>query len=75
MEDSTLTTLEVLLSDNSDYSAGSAIIASEYYCYDLEAEAPQLNYHRPKIMIPKQESPITICTTDTIGTICRQRIF
>jgi hypothetical protein len=26
-------------------------------------------------MIPKQESPVTICTTDTIGTIQSQRLF
>ncbi len=69
VEDSTLTTLEISLSGDSDSSAGNAPIAFEYYCYEIEAEAPQFNYHGPKIMILKQKLPITSCTADTIGTI------
>jgi hypothetical protein len=65
----TLDTSEVLLSDISISPAGNATIAVEYYFYKSEADAPHVNYHRPKIKIPKQELPITICTADTIGTI------
>jgi hypothetical protein len=75
VKDSTLTTLEIPLSDDSAFSAGNAPIAFEYYCYDIEADSPQLNYHGPKIMIPKQESPVTICTAYKIGTIHCQRLF
>jgi hypothetical protein len=49
--------------------------AFEYECYEVEGDTPQFNYHGPKIKIPKQESPMTICTTDTIGTIRSQRLF
>jgi hypothetical protein len=69
VEELTLNTLEVLLSNNSNSSARNVTIAFEYYCYEIEADTPQCNYHGPKIKIPKQESPVTICTTDTIGTI------
>ncbi len=68
-EELTLDTLEVSLSDNTISSAGNAPIAFEYHCYEIEADIPQFNYHGPKIKIPKQKSPVTICTADTIGTI------
>ena len=75
VEESTLTTSEIPLSDNSAFTAGNAPIAFEYYCYDIEADAPQFNYHGPTIMIPKQELLITICTTDTIDTKSSPRLF
>jgi hypothetical protein len=75
VEEPTLATLELSLSNNSDSSAGNASIAFEYFCYELEADTPWFNYHGPKIKIRKQESPVTICTADTIGTIKRQRLF
>jgi hypothetical protein len=68
-EELTLDTLEVLLSNNTISSAGNATIAFEYHCYEIEADAPQFNYHGTKIKIPKQELPITIRTADTIGPI------
>jgi hypothetical protein len=68
-EELTLDTSEVYLSDKTISSAGNATIAFEYHCYEIEADAPQFNYHGPKIKIPKQESPVTISTADTIGTI------
>ncbi len=74
-EEVTLDTLEVLLSDNTISSAGNATIAFEYHCYEIEADAPQFNYHGPKIKTPKQEFPVTICTADTIGTIRSGRLF
>jgi hypothetical protein len=40
VEELTLDTLEVLLSNNSISSAGNASIAFEYYCYRIEADAP-----------------------------------
>jgi hypothetical protein len=43
VEESTLVTLEVSLSNNSDSSAGHTSIAFEYYCYEIEADALQIN--------------------------------
>ncbi len=40
VEELTLDTLEVLLSDNTSSSAGKATIAFEYHCYGIEADAP-----------------------------------
>ncbi len=74
-EELTLDTSEVLLSDNTISSAGNATIAFEHHCYEIEADAPWFNYHGPKIKIPKQELPVTICIADTIGTIRSQRLF
>jgi hypothetical protein len=64
----TLSTSDISISDNSNSSAGNAS-AFEYKCYKIEDNTPQFNYHRLKIKVHKQESPMTICTTDTIGTI------
>ncbi len=68
-------TSEVSLSKKTISSAGNATIAFEYHCYEIEADASWFNYHGPKIKIPKQELPVTICTADTIGTIRSQRLF
>jgi hypothetical protein len=75
VEEQTLSTLDISLSDNSNSSDGNASTAFEYECYEIEDDTPQFNYHRPKFKIPKQESPLTICTTDTLGTIGSQRLF
>jgi hypothetical protein len=75
VEELTLDTSEVPLSNNTISSAGNATIAVEYYCYKIEADTPLFNYHGTKIKIPKQELPITICTADTIGTIRSRRLF
>jgi hypothetical protein len=72
--DPTLSTLDISISNNSNSSAGNAS-AFEYECYKVENDTPQFNYHGPKIKIPKQESAMTICTADTIGTIRSQRLF
>jgi hypothetical protein len=40
VEEPTLATLEVSLSNNSDSSAGNASTAFEYYCYEIKADAP-----------------------------------
>ncbi len=69
VEEPTLYTLDISLSDNSNSSAGNASAAFEYKCSEIEADAPQFNYCGQKIKIPKQESQVTICTADTIGTI------
>ncbi len=75
VEDQTLSTLDMAISNNSNSSAGNASTAFEYECYKIEDDTPQFNYHGPKIKIPKQKSPVTICTTDTISTIRSQRLF
>ncbi len=72
--DPTLSTLDISISDNSSSSTGNAS-AFEYECYEVKDDAPWFNYHGPKIKIPKQESLVTICTADTIGTIRSQRLF
>ncbi len=41
VEEPTLATLDVSLSDNSDSSAGNASTALEYYCYEIEADTTQ----------------------------------
>jgi hypothetical protein len=64
--DPTLSTLDILISDSSNSSAGNAP-AFEYECYKVKDNTPRFNYHEPKIKIPKQELPVTICTADTIG--------
>jgi hypothetical protein len=75
VEEQTLSTLDISLSLNSNSSAGNTFIVFEYKSYEIEADTPQFNYHGPKIKIPKQELPVTICTADTIGTIRSQRFF
>jgi hypothetical protein len=75
VEEPTLSTLDIPLSNNSNFSAGNASTAFEYECYEIEADAPQFNYYGPKIKIAKQESPVTICTADKIGTIRSQKFF
>jgi hypothetical protein len=75
VEEQTLSTLNISISDNSNSSAGNASTAFEYECYEIEDEKPQFNYHGPKIKIPKQESYMNICTTDTVGTIRSGRLF
>ncbi len=45
VEELTLVTLEVTLSDYSNPSAGKAFIAFEDFCCEIEAEAPRFNYH------------------------------
>jgi hypothetical protein len=74
VEELTLDTSEVLLSNNTISSAGNAPIAFEYHCYEIETVAPQFNYHGSKIKIPKQELLVTICTADTICTIRSRRL-
>ena len=52
--------------NSSFFSAGNATLAT-YECFEMEVEEPCYNYHGPKIVLPKHECPVTICTTDTIG--------
>jgi hypothetical protein len=68
MVDPTLSTSGISVSNNSDSSTGNAS-AFEYECYEVKDDTPRFNYHGPKIKIPEQESPMTMCTADTIGTI------
>jgi hypothetical protein len=72
--DPTLSTSDISISNNSYSSAGIAS-AFEYECYKVKGDTPWFNYHGPKIKIHKQESPVTICTADTIGTIRSQRLI
>jgi hypothetical protein len=69
VEEQTLSTSDISISDNSDSSTGNTSTAFEYECFEIVDYTPQFNYHGPKIMIFKKESPVTICTADAIGTI------
>ncbi len=40
VEEPTLTMAEILLFDSSDFSAWNTTIASEDYCYEIEADEP-----------------------------------
>ncbi len=64
--DQTLSTSDISISDNSNYSAGNTSTAFECECYKIKDDTPQFNFHGPKIKIPTQESPVTIYTADTI---------
>ena len=50
-------------------------IASKTKCFNIDSNGPCYNYHGPKVVIPKQESPITICTANTIGNVRSRRLF
>jgi hypothetical protein len=69
VEEPTLFTLNISLSDNSNSSTGNSSTAFGYECYEIEADTPQFNYHGPEIKIPKQVLTVPIFTTDIIGTI------
>jgi hypothetical protein len=75
VEELTLATLKVSLSNNSNSSIGNASTAFEYKCYKIEADAPQFNYHGPMIKIPKQELRVTVCIADIIGTMISPSLF
>jgi hypothetical protein len=55
--------------DGSDFSAGSANLFPNHECFELEFEEPRYNYHGPKIIVPRRECPVTICTADTIWAV------
>ena len=48
------------------FSAGNATLSTTHECHEMKVEEPRYNYHRPKIILPKHECPVTICTADTI---------
>jgi hypothetical protein len=72
--DGTATTAAVTFSDN---SVGNASIESfdTMECYQGEADQPLFNYKGPKVMPTRHETPVTICTANTIGTLRSRRIF
>jgi hypothetical protein len=57
VEELTFDTLEVLLFDNTIPSAGNATIAFEYHCYEIEADAPQFNYHGQRLSFQNKNCP------------------
>ncbi len=57
VEELTIDTSEVLLSNNTISSAGSATIAFEYHCYEIEADTPQFNYHGPRLRFQNKNHP------------------
>lgn len=41
----------------------------------MEVEDPHYNNHGPKIVVSKQEYPVTICTADTIDKVKSRRLL
>jgi hypothetical protein len=58
----------------SDASVGNASIASEE-CFQGEEDQPQFNYRGPKVVPSRHETPVSILTANTIGTLHSRRIF
>ena len=58
----------------SDSSVGNASIESEE-CFQNQVEQPVFNFKGPKVMPTRHETPVTICTANTIGTLRSRRIF
>ena len=56
-------------------SAGNATYLSSLENYQTEVEQPHYNYHGPEIVLPPNESPVTICTTDTINMVKSQHFL
>ena len=61
--------------DNSLFSAGNANHFQYHECFELEFEKPRYNYHGPKILVPRCECPVTICTADMIGAVKSRRLL
>ena len=70
--DNTATTAAATFSDED--SAGNASFIS-FECFQGEDETPQFNYCGPKVLPTRHETPVTICTANTIGTLRSRRIF
>ena len=56
-------------------SAGNSTYLSSLENYQTEVEQPHYNYHGPKIVLPTNESPVTICMTDTINMVKSRRLL
>ena len=67
---STSSTADCTPSDN-DISTGNAF-ALTHYAADLDKI--EFNSHGPKV-IPRHETPVTICTANTIGALCSRWLF
>ena len=68
----TLTLVEFVDDDSSVdslSSTGNATYLSTLETFQMEVEQPRYNYHGPKIVLPTNESPVTICTADTINMV------
>ena len=64
--DNTATTAAATFSDED--SAGNASFIS-FECFQGEDETPQFNYRGPKVLPTRHETPVSICTANTIGTL------
>eukprot|EP00956_Cyclotella_meneghiniana_P036507 scaffold126502_cov47-Cyclotella_meneghiniana.AAC.4 len=74
------TTAEVSISSEdslSSESVGNATFNTfdTEECYKLETEKPQFNYRGPKVLPSRHETPVTVCTANTIGTLRSRHIF
>jgi hypothetical protein len=61
--------------NSSIFSAGNASFSITHECFEMEVEEPRYNYHGPKIVLPKHECPVTICSADTIGTVKSRQLL
>ncbi len=60
--------------DTDDDSVGNAFIASLEVYEVFDDDDIEYCFHGPKV-IPKNETPATICMVNTIGAICSRRLF
>ena len=69
-----MTNSTIMCEDTDDDSVGNASIASLEVYEVFDDDDIEYCFHGPKI-IPKNETPATICTVNTIGTIHSRRLF
>ncbi len=69
----TVTTEE--LSCSSSESVGNASLFLTEECFKIEADKLQFDYHGPKVLAQKNETPVTIFTASSIGTVKSRRLF
>jgi hypothetical protein len=72
---SSLEEVDYSSTDGLFFSAGNANFFPNHECFELEFEVPRYNYHGPKIVVPRCECPVTICTAETIGTVKSRRLL
>ncbi len=71
-DDSAPSLIEIVNDDSpvdSLSSAGNNTYLSSLENYQMEVDQPCYNYLGPKIVLPTNESPVTICTADTINMV------
>jgi hypothetical protein len=69
------TTIHLLQVDDTLKNSAGTSIASKNKCFNIESGGLCYNYYGPKVVISKQELPITTCTANIIGNVRSRRLF